>query len=94
VPAFHRASGACCSCAVEGLPENHAVTLNVDADAVAAEEATMEACEDAAAPPAVDTFSDLDDDELDQYLATPEEAEVKKQIWTACNKCATARCML
>lgn len=63
------------------------MALDVSAD-VAAGEAGAEAGPGPSTTDAADNFSDLDDAELDQYLATPEEAEVKKQIWNACNKCA------
>jgi hypothetical protein len=36
----------------------------------------------------VETFSDIDDDEIDGYMATAEEVELKTVIWSEMNKCA------
>ena len=33
-----------------------------------------------------DTFSDIDDDEVDNYLLDDEESELKEVIWRAMNK--------
>ena len=45
---------------------------------------------------AAETLSDLDDDELDQYLCTEEEVKMKKQIWMISNKYVylPCRCVL
>jgi hypothetical protein len=43
---------------------------------------------DAAIVP-VDTLSDIDDEEIDSYLATDEEAAIRKDMWIACNECAS-----
>ncbi len=32
-----------------------------------------------------ETFSDLDDDELDGFVLSTEEVELKEQVWTALN---------
>ena len=38
-------------------------------------------------PPAQETFSDVDDEEISNYLATNEEAEMKTAIWQVLNEC-------
>lgn len=50
----------------------------------------------AVVPAAADNLSDLDDDELDQYLCTEEEVKMKKQIWMISNKYVylPCRCVL
>lgn len=40
-----------------------------------------------AAPDLPDTFSDLDDDELDACLCTDSEAQTKKAIWDHTHRC-------
>jgi Brf1-like TBP-binding domain len=52
---------------------------------------SAEAADDSLAVQAVpDTLSDIDDDEIDGYIATEEEAAIKGEIWTACNQCVPA----
>lgn len=58
---------------------------------VAAEEA-LGAPNGVVAAPVGENLSDVDDDELDQYLCTEEEVKMKKQIWTISNKCVFFFC--
>lgn len=40
-----------------------------------------------------ETFSDIDDDEIDGYMATAEEADLKEVIWGEMNKCGPSKCL-
>jgi transcription factor IIIB subunit 2 len=63
-----------------------------DPDQIAAEAdaAAKKALDEANATALVvpETFSDIDDDEIEGYMATPEEIELKTVIWSEMNKCA------
>jgi hypothetical protein len=61
--------------------EDDAAVVSVGGD-----DGSLSAAAAAVAP--VDTLSDIDDAEIDGYLASAEEATIKKEIWTACNQCA------
>jgi hypothetical protein len=64
--------------------EGNAEEKDGEEDRLGAEEGVGEA---AMVP--VDTLSDVDDEEIASYLATEEEAAIRKQMWTACNECVS-----
>lgn len=73
--------------------EEAALMLDVAAGDAEADDGTPG---DVVAAPVAENLSDLDDDELDQYLCTEEEVKMKKQIWMISNKYVylPCRCVL
>lgn len=46
----------------------------------------MRPCEQDEEEPQADTLSDVDEDDIAAYLASPEEAELKEMLWKEMNK--------